>query len=123
VIDYGTDIYTEPDGSEDTLANLGPLRTMAGVFEGAEGIDEHPAADGVERNTFFEHYELYPIDRQTNGPQLFYGLRYHTHIVKPGEVETFRHAHARDSPRAGLDRLRGCGRHAKEPRSPAAGLT
>jgi hypothetical protein len=89
VIDYGTDIYTEPDGSEDTLANLGPLRTMAGVFEGAEGIDEHPAADGVERNTFFEHYELYPIDRQTNGPQLFYGLRYHTHIVKPGEVETF----------------------------------
>jgi hypothetical protein len=89
VIDYGTDIYTEPDGSEDTLANLGPLRTMAGVFEGAEGIDEHPAADGVERNTFFEHYELYPIDRQTNGPQLFYGLRYHTHIVKPGEIETF----------------------------------
>src|SRR5262249_22001253 len=23
------------------------------------------------------------------GPQLFYGLRYHTHIVQPGEVETF----------------------------------
>ena len=30
-----------------------------------------------------------PVDRQTNGPQLFYGLRYHTHITKPGEVETF----------------------------------
>ena len=41
------------------------------------------------RNAFVEHYELQPIDRQTNGPQLFYGLRYHTHIVKPGEVETF----------------------------------
>ena len=40
-------------------------------------------------NAFVEHYELQPIDRQTNGPQLFYGLRYHTHIVKPGEVETF----------------------------------
>ena len=38
---------------------------------------------------FVERYELQPIDRQTNGPQLFYGLRYHTHIVKPGEVETF----------------------------------
>jgi hypothetical protein len=58
------------------------------VWEGT-GSDEHPAAIGIERNTFFEHYELEPIDAQTNGPQLFYGLRYHTHIVKPGEVETF----------------------------------
>lgn len=87
--DYGTDIYTEPDGENDTLANLGPLRAMAGIWEGVKGADEHPAVDGTEANTFVEHYELHPIDRQTNGPQLFYGLRYHTHIVKPGEVETF----------------------------------
>src|ERR1700692_2990524 len=26
---------------------------------------------------------------QTSGPQLLYGLRYHTHITKPGEVEMF----------------------------------
>jgi hypothetical protein len=38
---------------------------------------------------FVERYELQQIDRQTNGPQLFYELRYHTHIVKPGEIETF----------------------------------
>jgi hypothetical protein len=38
---------------------------------------------------FIERYDLQPIDPQTNGPQLFYGLRYHTHIVKPGEVEAF----------------------------------
>jgi hypothetical protein len=85
---YGDDIYTEPEPDSDTLANLGPLRAMAGVWEGT-GNDEHPASFGIERNTFFEHYELEPIDAQTNGPQLFYGLRYHTHIVKPGEVETF----------------------------------
>ena len=85
---YGDDIYTEPEPDFDTLANLGPLRAIAGVWEGT-GNDEHPAAVGIERNTFFEHYELEPIDAQTNGPQLFYGLRYHTHIVKPGEVETF----------------------------------
>ena len=85
---YGSDIYTEAMSSVDTLANLGPLRPMAGVFEG-RGVDEHPAAGGTEHNEFFEHYELQPIDRQTNGPQLFYGLRYHTHLVKPGEVETF----------------------------------
>jgi hypothetical protein len=88
MIDYGDDIYTEPDGSPDTVANLGPLAALAGVWEGT-GHDEHPAADGVERDVFVERYDAQPIDRQTNGPQLFYGLRYHTHIVKPGEVETF----------------------------------
>jgi hypothetical protein len=86
---YGTDIYTEPDGDPDTLANLGPLGPMAGVWEGIKGQDQHPAAFGTEKNVFVEHYELQPIDRQTNGPQLFYGLRYHTHITKPGEAETF----------------------------------
>jgi hypothetical protein len=86
---YGNDLYTEPDGDPDTLANLGSLAAMAGIWEGTSGADAHPAVDGTERNAFVEHYELQPIDRQTNGPQLFYGLRYHTHIVKPGEVETF----------------------------------
>ena len=62
---------------------------MAGVWEGTKGADQHPVAEGTEENAFVEHYELHPIDRQTNGPQLFYGLRYHTHITKPGEVETF----------------------------------
>ncbi len=64
------------------------MQAIAGVWEGT-GSDEHPAAGGVERDAYFEHYELQPIDFQTNGPQLFYGLRYHTHIVKPGEVATF----------------------------------
>ena len=33
--------------------------------------------------------ELQPIDAQTNGPQLLYGLRYHTRIVEPDKPETF----------------------------------
>jgi hypothetical protein len=86
---YGDDIYTEPDGDPDTLANLGPLTPMAGIWEGTTGADQHPVAEGLGEDSFVEHYELQPIDRQTNGPQLFYGLRYHTHIVKPGEDETF----------------------------------
>ena len=48
-----------------------------------------PKADGPEHETFIERIELQPIDAQTNGPQLLYGLRYHTRIVKPGEVEAF----------------------------------
>jgi hypothetical protein len=84
------DIYTEPsDVDPDTLANLGPLRAMAGVWESDQGSDEHPVAEGTEEDRYVERMELQPIDPQTNGPQLFYGLRYHTHIVKPGEVETF----------------------------------
>jgi hypothetical protein len=86
---YGPDIYTEPAGDPDTLANLGPLGPMAGIWEGTKGADEHPVVEGTEQDAFVEHYELQPIDRQTNGPQLFYGLRYHTHITKPGESETF----------------------------------
>ena len=97
--DYGVDIYTEADSHDDTLANLGPLRPLAGIWTSHKGTDIHPVGPGSdttgpvidndEHNVFVEHYELHPIDRQTNGPQLFYGLRYHTHIVKPGEVETF----------------------------------
>ena len=68
--EYGPDIYTEPEADPDTLANLGPLRPMAGIWEGTKGSDEHPAVEGTENNAFVEHYELHPIDRQTNGPQL-----------------------------------------------------
>ena len=84
-----TDIYTEPDGDPDTLANLGPLRPMAGVWEGIKGADQHPIDGGAEADSFVEHYELQPIDFQTNGPQIFFGLQYHTRIVRPGEVAMF----------------------------------
>ncbi|HEY4378083.1 MAG TPA: heme-binding beta-barrel domain-containing protein [Acidimicrobiales bacterium] len=86
---YGTDYFTEPDGDPDTVANLGPLAPLAGSWLGEAGVDDHPVAVGTEQDAYIEHYDLEPIDRQTNGPQLLYGLRYHTHIVKPGEVETF----------------------------------
>ncbi len=83
------DIFTKPDPDPDTLANLGPLRALAGVWVTDDGSDEHPVAEGAEENQYVERMELQPIDPQTNGPQLFYGLRYHTHIVKPGDVGTF----------------------------------
>ena len=86
---YGPDIYTEAVGDIDTLANLGPLQPLAGIWEGTKGADQHPVAAGTGHDVFTEHYELHPIDFQTNGPQLFYGMRYHTHILKPGEQPTF----------------------------------
>jgi len=87
---FPEDIYTEPsDVDVDTLRNLGPLRAMAGVWTGKRGLDVNPKADGPEKQAYVERFELQPIDPQTNGPQLFYGLRYHQHVVKPGEVGTY----------------------------------
>ncbi len=87
---FPQDIYTEPsDVDVDTLANLGPLRGLAGIWEGTRGLDVKPKAEGPKKQAFVERIELQPIDPQTNGPQLLYGLRYHTHVVKPEQVKTY----------------------------------
>lgn len=83
------DIFTEAESSDDTLAHLGPLRALAGTWSGDSGVDVHPQADGPETDVFTEVYVAAAIDAQANGPQLFYGLRYHQHILKPGEDATF----------------------------------
>jgi hypothetical protein len=84
------DIYTEPeDYSSDTLANLGPLRPLAGEWQSDAGVDINPKADGPERRLYREHILMEPIDPQPNGPQLLYGLRYHIHINTPEEAITF----------------------------------
>ena len=88
--DFPQDIYTEPTGySLDTLACLGPLRRMAGVWTGRRGLDVKPKADGPRKQAYVERLELQPVDPVTNGPQLLYGLRYHTHITKPEQVKTY----------------------------------
>src|SRR5258707_1309535 len=84
------DIYTEPeDCPPDTLANLGPLRPLAGTWESDGGVDISPKADGPERRVYRERIRMDPIDPQPNGPQLLYGLRYHIHINTPEEDITF----------------------------------
>ena len=83
------DIYTEQDADPDTLANLGPLRRLAGGWEGRKGVDLNPKADGPERRDYLETMHFAPIDPQANGPQLFYGLRYHLHINTPEEDIAF----------------------------------
>jgi hypothetical protein len=87
---FPSDIFTEPEDVDfDTLKNLGPLTPMAGVWEGTRGLDLHPVAEGSEKDHYTERYELQPIDPQLNGPQLLYGLRYWTTILRPNEPETF----------------------------------
>jgi hypothetical protein len=87
---FPADIYTEPQGVDvNTLANLGPLTRMAGVWQGQRGLDVKPKAEGPKKQAYVERYELQPIDPQTNGPQLLYGLRYHVHITKPDQAKTY----------------------------------
>lgn len=84
------DIYTRPSMIDvDTLANLGPLRPLAGLWLGTAGHDVNPGPNGERTSPFEERIELQPIDPQTNGPQLFYGLRYHSHMTVPGDVATY----------------------------------
>jgi hypothetical protein len=89
--DQPRDIYTEPDADPDTLKHLGPLRRLAGIWQGTKSLDVNPGPGGTRRQDYVEHIELQPIDPQTNGPQLFYGLSYVMRAVKPGEVETYHH--------------------------------
>jgi hypothetical protein len=88
--DTKPDIYTEPYPVDvNTLANLGPLRGLAGIWEGTRGLDVKPKADGPKKQAYVERIELQPIDPAINGPQLLYGLRYHTHVTKPDQVKTY----------------------------------
>lgn len=88
---YGTDIYTEPEPNLDTVAALGPLAALAGVWRGTQGVDTHPEAGGVTvSEPYVETWELQPCDPQTSGPQLLYGLRYHQLVHRPDDpVTTF----------------------------------
>ena len=87
---FSSDIYNEPrDIDVNTLNNLGPLRQMAGVWTGQRGLDVKPKLEGPKEQAFVERIELQPIDPVTNGPQLLYGLRYHTHITKPDQLKTY----------------------------------
>ena len=57
------DIYTEPRSVDvDTLRNLGPLRALAGVWQGVRGLDVKPKADGPRKQAFVERIELQPIE-------------------------------------------------------------
>lgn len=88
--EFPKDIYTEPHQiHQDTLQNLGPLTKMAGIWQGTRGLDIKPKAEGPKKQAYVERIELHPIDPQTNGPQLLYGLRYHVHITKPDQVKTY----------------------------------
>ena len=84
-----SDIYTEAPAAADTLATLGPIAPRAGKWYGEDGGDTHPEAEGPVAEPYHETWTFEVIDPQNNGPQVFYGLRYHVAITNPGELKAF----------------------------------
>lgn len=53
--DFPIDVYTEPASQDgDTLKNLGPLRGLAGRWEGTRGVDVKPQTDGPRTQAHVE---------------------------------------------------------------------
>ena len=74
----------------EALAQLGPLATLAGVWEGDKGADVAPSDDrGTEQNKFRERITFEPIGPVRNHEQVLYGLRYATVARRIGEADPF----------------------------------
>jgi hypothetical protein len=75
----------QTDVDPDTLANRDPLRRLAGRWRAQNGVDLGPKPDGAERRVSIDTIDCQAIDPQANGPQLFYGLHDHLHIMSEEE--------------------------------------
>jgi len=75
---------------EKMIENLGPLRSLAGTWEGVTGDDTAPSDDrGTEKNKYRERMVLEPIKPVDNHEQHLFGLRYHTQAFRIGESDPF----------------------------------
>ena len=86
---YSDDIYAESPTNPDTVAALGPLAPLAGIWAGKGGVDIAPKAAGPRTQPYEERIELHPVDPGNNGPQTLYALRYHAWMCKPGQTGTY----------------------------------
>jgi hypothetical protein len=51
------DIFTEPEVSPDDIANLGPLRRLAGVWQADKGVDINPKAKARSDGCFARRWQ------------------------------------------------------------------
>lgn len=75
---------------KEILAQLGPLATLAGTWEGSKGADVAPGDDrGTETNKFREQIIFEPCGRIDNHEQKLFGLRYKKTAWRLGEDNAF----------------------------------
>ena len=74
----------------DDIKNLGPLASLAGIWEGDKGDDIAPDDNRKKGNTKFrERMEFVPMGLVQNHEQKLYALRYKTTAYRIGEDEPF----------------------------------
>jgi len=76
--------------NEEMIKNLGPLAPLAGVWEGAKGVDVAPSPSRGSRETPYRERIVFeamgPVD---NHEQQLFGLRYSTTAYPIGEDDPF----------------------------------
>jgi hypothetical protein len=72
-------------------ANLGPLASLIGTWEGAEGVDVsyHHDTGTIAETTYRERVVASPFGPVENGTQVLYGLDYRMSAWRLGEEEGF----------------------------------
>ena len=76
--------------TDDIIRKLGPLASLAGIWEGEKGVDTAPSGDrGTETNKFRERMTFDPFGPVNNHEQTLYGLRYSTTVWRLGEDSPF----------------------------------
>ncbi len=73
------DVFDKPAViDENILKNLGPFSSLAGTWEGDQGIDVSLSKNGPVETPYRERMTLDPLGPVVNGPQVLYGLKYMT---------------------------------------------
>jgi len=75
--------------SEAIIKHLGPLATLAGAWEGDQGVDVSRIQSKERETKYREHAVFEPLGPVRNGPQALYGLRYSMTAWRLGEAEAF----------------------------------
>lgn len=76
--------------TDEIVRNLGPLASLAGIWEGEKGDDTAPSEDrGTETNKFRERMVYEPLGPVKNHEQVLYGLRYSTTAWRLGDADPF----------------------------------
>jgi len=70
-------VFNKPDSADkNIIGNLGPLAALAGAWEGDQGVDTSPSAEGPVETRYRERITFDPVGPVINGPQVLYGLKY-----------------------------------------------
>jgi len=64
--------------NDHIMNHLGPLASLAGIWEGDQGIDIAPSPQGPVETKFRERIVFEPMGPVCNGPQTLFALKYST---------------------------------------------